>query len=95
MLQDDINYSQIFFRSNPVLRAFGPERHDITEEWRRLHNDELCDLYSSPNTIRVIKSKTMRWSGHVTRMQERKGAYRVLVEKPEGGKKHLEDLAVD
>jgi hypothetical protein len=57
----------------------------MTGEWRRLHTDELCDLYSSPNTIRVIKTKIMRRSGHVTRMQERRGAYRVLVEKPEGG----------
>jgi hypothetical protein len=65
---------------NRVLRAiFGPAR-----EWRRLHNEELCDLYSSPNIIQVIKSRRMRRAGHVARMGERSGAYRVLVGKSEG-----------
>jgi len=53
-------------------------------EWRRLHNEELNDLYSSPNIVRVIKSRRMRWAGHVARMGEERGAYRVLVGKPEG-----------
>jgi hypothetical protein len=57
---------------------------EVTEEWRRLHNKELYALYSSPNIIRVIKSKRLRWAGHVARMGERRGAYRALVGKPEG-----------
>jgi hypothetical protein len=58
----------------------------VTGEWRRLHNEELIDLYSSPNIVRVIKSRRRRWVGHVARMGERTGAYRVLVGKPEGRK---------
>ena len=56
----------------------------MTGEWRKLHNEELNDLYSSPNIVRVIKSRRMRWAGHVARMGDRKGVYRVLVGKPEG-----------
>ena len=56
----------------------------VTGEWWRLHNEELNDLYSSPNIVRVIKSKRMRWAGHVARMGEDRGVYRVLVRKPEG-----------
>ena len=70
---------------NRVLRGiFGPKRDEVTGEWRRLHNEELNDLYSSPNIIRVIKSRRMRWAGHVARMGEGRGAYRVLVGRPEG-----------
>jgi hypothetical protein len=70
---------------NKVLRwTFGPKRDEVTGEWRRLPNEELNDLYSSPNTIRVIKSRTMRWAGHVARMGEERGAYRILVGRPEG-----------
>jgi hypothetical protein len=70
---------------NRVLRGiFGPKREGVTGEWRRLHNKELCDLYSSSNIIRVIKSRKMRWAGHVARMGDRRGAYRVLVGRPEG-----------
>jgi hypothetical protein len=70
---------------NRVLRRiFGPKRDEVKGEWRRLHNEELNDLYSSPNTIRVIKSRRMRWAGHVSRMGEGRGAYRILVERPEG-----------
>jgi hypothetical protein len=57
---------------------------EVTEEWRRLHNEELNGLYSSPNIVRVIKSRRMRWAGHVVRMGEERGAYRFLVGKPEG-----------
>jgi hypothetical protein len=65
---------------NRVLRwIFGPKRDEVTGEWRRLHNEELNDLYSPPNSIRVIKSRRMRWAGHVARMGEGRGAYRVLV----------------
>jgi len=70
---------------NMVLRImFGPRREEVTGEWRRLHNEVLSDLYSSPNTVRVIKSRRMRWAGHVARMGEERGAYRVLVGKWEG-----------
>jgi hypothetical protein len=70
---------------NRVLRRiFGPKRDKVTGEWRTLHNDELNDLYSSPSIFRVIESRRMRWAGHVARMGERKGVYRVLVGKPEG-----------
>jgi len=70
---------------NRVLRGiFGPKRDEVTGECRKLHNEELNDLYSSPNIFRVIKSRRMRWAGHVARMGERMGVYRVLVGKPEG-----------
>ena len=68
---------------NMVLRKiFGSKRDEVTGEWRRLHNDELNDLYSSPNIVRVIKSRRMRWAGHVARMGEERGVYRVLIGKP-------------
>jgi len=70
---------------NRVLRiVFGPKRNEVTGEWRKLHIEELNDLYCSPSIVRVIKSKIMRWAGHVARMGERRGVYRVLVGKPEG-----------
>ena len=72
------------FENKVLRRIFGPMRNEVTGEWRRLHNEELNDLYSSPNIVRVIKSKRMRWFGHVARMGEERGAYRVLVGKPEG-----------
>jgi hypothetical protein len=56
----------------------------ITGEWRRLYNEELKDWYSSPNIIRVIRSRRITWAGHVARMGEERGAYRILVERPEG-----------
>jgi len=72
------------FENMVLRRIFGPRRDEVTEEWRRLHNKELNDLYSSPNIVRVIKSRIMRWAGHVARMGEERGVYRVLVGKPEG-----------
>jgi len=70
---------------NKVLREiFEPKRDKVTGEWRKLHNEELNDLYSSPNIVRVIKSRIMRWAGHVASMEEKRGLYRVLVGKPEG-----------
>jgi len=72
------------FENKVLRRVFGPRRDEVTEEWRRLHNEELNDLYSSPNIVRVIKSGRMRWAGHVARMGEERGVYRVLVGKPEG-----------
>ena len=69
---------------NMVLRKiFGSRRDEVTGEWRRLHNEELNDLYSSPNIVGVIKSRRMRWAGNVARMGEERGVYRVLVGKPE------------
>jgi len=77
-----------------LRRIFGPTRDEVTGEWRRLHNEELNDLYPTPNIVRVIKSRRMRWAGHVARMGEERGVYRVLVGKPEG-KIHWGDLGVD
>jgi hypothetical protein len=67
-----------------LRRIFGPRKDEVTGEWRRLHNEELNDLYSSANIVRVIKSRRMRWAGNVSRMGEERGVYRVLVGKPEG-----------
>ena len=67
-----------------LRRIFGPKRDEVTGEWRKLHNEELNNVYPSPNIVRVIKSKRMRWAGHVARMGEGRGVYRVLVGKPEG-----------
>jgi len=72
------------FENMVLRRIFGPRRDEVTGEWRRLHNEELNDLYSSSNIVRVIKSRRMRWAGHVARMGEGRGVYRVLVGKPEG-----------
>jgi hypothetical protein len=72
------------FENRVLRRAFGPERNEATGEWRKLHNDELNDLYSLPNIVRVVKSRRMRWAVHVARMGEERGVHRVLVGKPEG-----------
>jgi hypothetical protein len=66
------------------MRIFGPKRDEVTGEWRKLHNDELNDLYSLPNIVRVVKSRRLRWAGHVARMGEERGMHRVLVVKSEG-----------
>jgi len=63
---------------------FGPKRDEVRGEWRKLHNEELSDLYCSPNVVRVIKSRRIGWAGHVARMGERRGAHMVLVGKREG-----------
>ena len=63
-------------------RIFGLKRDEVTREWRILHNEELNDPYTSPNTVRVIKSRRMRWAGHVACMEETRGVFRVLVGKP-------------
>jgi hypothetical protein len=67
-----------------LRRIFGAKRDEVTGEWRKLHKDELLDLYSSPTIARVIKSRRMRWAGHVAQMGEERGVYRVLVRTPEG-----------
>jgi hypothetical protein len=67
-----------------LRRIFGPKRDDVTGDWRKLHNDELHNLYSSPNISRMIKARRMRWAGHVARMGETRNSYRILVGKPEG-----------
>jgi len=71
------------FENRVLRRIFGPKRDEITVEWRKLHNEELNNPYSSRNIVRVIKSRRMRWVGHVACMGEERGVYRVLVGKPE------------
>ena len=72
------------FENKVLKRIFGPRRDEVTGEWRRLYNEELNDLYCSPNIVRVIKWRRMRWAGHVARMGAERGVYRVLLGKPEG-----------
>ena len=72
------------FENKVLRRIFGPRRDEVTGDWRRLLNEEINVLYSSPNIVRVIQSRRMRWAGHVARMGEERGVYRVLVGKPEG-----------
>jgi len=72
------------FENMVLRRIFGPRRDEVTGEWRRLRNEELNDLYCSPNIVRVIKSRRVRWAGYVARMGEERVVYRVLVGKPEG-----------
>ena len=81
------------FENRALRRIFGPKMDEVTGEWRKIHNDVLNDLYSSPNIIRVIKSRRMRCEGHVARMGERRGIYRVLVGKTEGKRPLLETQA--
>jgi hypothetical protein len=72
------------FENRVLRRIFEPKTDEVTWEWRRLHIEELNDLYSSPNIIRVIKSRRMRWVVDVARMREGRGAYRILVGRPDG-----------
>ena len=72
------------FENRVLRRVFGPKRDEVTGEWRKLHNEELDDLYSLPNIVRVVKSRRIRWAGHVARMGEDRGVHRVLVGRPEG-----------
>ena len=67
------------FENRVLRRVFGPKRDEVTGEWRKLHNEELRDLYSLPNIVRVVKQRRMRWAGHVARMGEGRGVHRVLV----------------
>jgi len=72
------------FENRVLRRVFGSKRDEVTGEWRKLHNEELKDLYFLPNIERVVKSRRMRWAGHVARIGEGRGVHRVLVGKPEG-----------
>ena len=72
------------FERKALKKIFGRKRDEVTGEWRKLHNEDLINLYCSPNVIRARKSRRMRWAGHVARMREGRGVYRVLVGKPEG-----------
>jgi hypothetical protein len=72
------------FENRVLRRIFGPKRDDVIGEWRKLHKEELHDLYCSPTILRGIKSRSIRWAGHVARMREVRGVYRGLVGKPEG-----------
>jgi hypothetical protein len=80
------------FENRVLRRIFGPKRNEVTAEWRKLHNKELHDLYSSPSIIRITKSRRMRWAGHVARMEEKRNAYRLSVGKPE--RDHYENQGV-
>jgi hypothetical protein len=73
------------FENRVLRRIFGPKRDEVTAGWRKLHNEELHCLYTSPSIIRVIKARRMRWAGHVARMGEVTGTYNILVGRPEGG----------
>jgi hypothetical protein len=82
------------FENMMLRKIFGPKRDQVTSEWRKIHNKELNDLYSLPNIVWVIKSRRMRWAGHVACSGERRGKYSVLLVKPEG-KRPLRYLGVD
>ena len=82
------------FENRVLRRVFGPKRDEVKGEWRKLLNEELNELYSLPNIVRVVKSRRMRWAGHVARMGEDRGVHRVLVGTPEG-KSHWGDQDVD
>jgi hypothetical protein len=80
------------FENRSLRRIFGPKKDEVTGEWRKLHSEELHNLYLSPNIIRQIKSRRMRWAGHVACMEEER-FYKVLVGKPKG-KRHSEDQGI-
>jgi hypothetical protein len=89
------------FENRVLRRIFGPKRDEVTGEWRKLHNEELLDLYSLPSIIGIIMMRRMRWAGHIARMGEKRNSYRLLVEKPEGnsplgGPRHrLDNIRMD
>jgi hypothetical protein len=83
------------FENRVLRRIFGPKRDEVTGKWRKLHIDELNYLYCLPNIVRVIKSRRLKWAGHVAFVGERTVVYSVLVWKPKGTREHLEDPEVD
>jgi hypothetical protein len=87
------------FENRVLRRIFGPKRDEVTGGWRKLHDEELHNLYGSPSIIRMIKSRRMRWTGHVARMGEKRNAYRILVGKPQGkrslGRPRLSGIIMD
>jgi hypothetical protein len=72
------------FEDRMLRRIFGPKRDEVTGDWRKLHSEELNDLCSSPNIVRIIKLRRIEWAGYVARIRDRRGAYSVLVGEPEG-----------
>ena len=72
------------FENRVLRRIFGTKRDEVTGEWRKLHNEELYDLYCSPNIVRVVKSRRIKWAGHVASMGENRVGYWILLERPEG-----------
>jgi hypothetical protein len=72
------------FENRTQRRIFGPKRDEVTGGWRKLHNEELHNMYSSPSIVRLIKARMMRWAGHVARMGEKRNAYTTLLREPEG-----------
>jgi hypothetical protein len=78
------DHIQRVFENRVLRRIFGPKRYEVTGEWRKLHSEELHNLYSHPDIIRQVKSRRMRWAGHMARMGEERKLYKVLVGKPEG-----------
>jgi hypothetical protein len=90
------------FENRVLRRVFGPKRNEVTGEWRKLHNEELHDLYSSPSIIRIMKPRRMRWAGHSTQMGEKGNAYRLLVGKQDGkrplgrpGRRWVDNIRMD
>jgi hypothetical protein len=88
------------FENRVIRTIFGPRRDEERGEWRNLHNEEIHDLYSSPSIIRIMKTRRMRWAGHLERMVEKRNAYRLLVGKPEGKlgrprRRWLDNIRVD
>jgi hypothetical protein len=79
-----LKFKQNFVKVPVFRRTFGPKTDEVTGGWRKLHNEELHGLYSSPSIIRVIKARRMRWGWHMARMGEVRGAYNILVGRPEG-----------
>jgi hypothetical protein len=71
------------FENRVLRRIFGPKRDEVTEDWRELHNEELHNFYSSPSIIRIIKSRRMRWAGHVAHIGAERNSYRILMKRPE------------
>jgi acyl-coenzyme A synthetase/AMP-(fatty) acid ligase len=72
------------FDNRLLRKIFGPKRDEVTRKWRKLHSEDVSNFYSSPNIVRMIKSRRMRWTGHVALMGERRGVYRISVGEPEG-----------